>query len=169
MSPVTAIEPKSYWNLDTVRSAQPTSIDRNVPSAQRLRSLVDDAVQKHLIADVPLGVFLSSGIDSTALAAIASQTRTGLQTTRIISRARIQRSRNRAADGQAVRTDHREILISGEDMVMRMDEAIESFDQPSMDGINTYFVSWAARQAGLKVVLSGLGSDKSSAAIRRSA
>ncbi|MGA8268743.1 MAG: asparagine synthase (glutamine-hydrolyzing), partial [Candidatus Acidiferrales bacterium] len=161
MSPVTAIEPKSYWNLDTVRSAQPTSIDRNVPSAQRLRSLVDDAVQKHLIADVPLGVFLSSGIDSTALAAIASQTRTGLQTITLIFPER-EFSEAEIARRTAKRfgTDHREILISGEDMVMRMDEAIESFDQPSMDGINTYFVSWAARQAGLKVVLSGLGSDE---------
>ena len=45
-------------------------------------------------------------------------------------------------------------------MVARLDEAIAAFDQPSMDGINTYFVSWAARQAGLKVALSGLGSDE---------
>jgi asparagine synthase (glutamine-hydrolysing) len=45
-------------------------------------------------------------------------------------------------------------------MLARLDEAVSSFDQPSMDGINTYFVSWAARQAGLKVALSGLGSDE---------
>ena len=46
-------------------------------------------------------------------------------------------------------------------MVARLDEAVASFDQPSMDGINTFFVSWAARQAGLKVaLLSGLGSDE---------
>jgi asparagine synthase (glutamine-hydrolysing) len=51
-------------------------------------------------------------------------------------------------------------MIGGEEMLARMDEAIAAFDQPSMDGINTYFVSWAARQAGLKVALSGLGSDE---------
>jgi asparagine synthase (glutamine-hydrolysing) len=45
-------------------------------------------------------------------------------------------------------------------MLARIDEAVGAFDQPSMDGINTYFVSWAARQAGLKVALSGLGSDE---------
>ncbi len=45
-------------------------------------------------------------------------------------------------------------------MLARLDEAVASFDQPSMDGINTFFVSWAARQAGLKVALSGLGSDE---------
>ena len=57
-------------------------------------------------------------------------------------------------------TDHREFALSDQDMLARLDEAVCSFDQPSMDGINTYFVSWAARQAGLKVALSGLGSDE---------
>ena len=45
-------------------------------------------------------------------------------------------------------------------MLDRMDEAVSALDQPSMDGINTYFVSWAARQVGLKVALSGLGGDE---------
>ena len=45
-------------------------------------------------------------------------------------------------------------------MQSRLDDAVAAFDQPSVDGINTYFVSWAARQAGLKVALSGLGSDE---------
>jgi asparagine synthase (glutamine-hydrolysing) len=57
-------------------------------------------------------------------------------------------------------TTHRELLLRGEDMLARLDEAVASLDQPSMDGINTYFVSWAARQAGLKVALSGLGGDE---------
>jgi asparagine synthase (glutamine-hydrolysing) len=50
--------------------------------------------------------------------------------------------------------------LTGDDMLARLDEAVIALDQPSMDGINTYFVSWAARQAGLKVVLSGLGGDE---------
>ncbi len=52
------------------------------------------------------------------------------------------------------------MTLSDPEMVARLDEAVAAFDQPSMDGINTYFVSWAARQAGLKVALSGLGSDE---------
>src|SRR5271170_684408 len=66
-SPVTAIEPKSYWNFDTVKATQLASDGANDSAPRRLRSLLDDSVQKHLIADVPIGVFLSSGIDSTAL------------------------------------------------------------------------------------------------------
>jgi asparagine synthase (glutamine-hydrolysing) len=61
---------------------------------------------------------------------------------------------------QRLGTEHREMTLSSGDMEARLDEAVASFDQPSMDGINTYFVSWAARQAGLKVALSGLGSDE---------
>src|SRR4029077_17543051 len=57
-------------------------------------------------------------------------------------------------------TDHCELTLSDGEMVVRLEEAIAAFDQASMDGINTYFFSWAARQAGLKVALSGLGSDE---------
>jgi asparagine synthase (glutamine-hydrolysing) len=51
-------------------------------------------------------------------------------------------------------------MLSGDEMLSRLDEAVTALDQPSIDGINTYFVSWAARQAGLKVALSGLGGDE---------
>lgn len=118
-------------------------------------------MQKHLIADVPVGLFLSSGIDSTALTALASQQRAGIHTftlgfpEREFSETAIARR-----TAQRFKTDHTELLISGEELLERLPEAIDAFDQPSMDGINTYFVSWAARQAGLKVALSGLGSDE---------
>jgi len=58
------------------------------------------------------------------------------------------------------KTKHKEVPLSGESMVARLDEALAALDQPTMDGINTYFVSWAARQVGLKVALSGLGGDE---------
>ena len=57
-------------------------------------------------------------------------------------------------------TAHQELLLSGDEMLGRMDDAVAALDQPSMDGINTYFVSGAVRQAGLKVALSGLGGDE---------
>jgi len=50
--------------------------------------------------------------------------------------------------------------LEGESIVSRLDEAIAALDQPTMDAINTYFVSWAARKVGLKVALSGLGGDE---------
>src|SRR5262249_58865305 len=58
------------------------------------------------------------------------------------------------------RTRHDEILLTGEEMLARLGEAVAALDQPTMDGINTYFVSWAAREVGLKVALSGLGGDE---------
>ena len=129
--------------------------------AQNVRRLLESAVKSHLIADVPVGVFLSSGLDSTALASLASRTRGGIQTITVafpdleFSEAEIARR-----TAKRLHTNHRELSLSGQEMLARLDEAIAAFDQPSMDGINTYFVSWAAHEMGLKVALSGLGSDE---------
>jgi asparagine synthase (glutamine-hydrolysing) len=160
-SPARDVEPNPYWNLETVKESKPVSAGAKDTAPARLRTLLEDSVQKHLIADVPIGIFLSSGIDSTALTALASQTRTGLRTISLIFPER-EYSEGEIARRTAkrFRTEHTELLISGEDMLERMDDAIGALDQPSEDGTNTYFVSWAARQAGLKVVLSGLGSDE---------
>jgi len=128
---------------------------------RRVRAFLSEAVEGHLIADVPLGIFLSSGIDSTALAALASRKHGGIHTFTVVfpeqdySEAELARQ-----TAQRLGTDHRELQLAGEDMLARLDEALAAFDQPSMDGINSYFVSWAARQAGLKVALSGLGGDE---------
>ena len=156
-----AATPKAYWNLEAAKSVEPSHNGNAADAPKQLRALLEDAVQKHLIADVPIGVFLSSGIDSTALTALASQQRSGLHTFTLIFPER-EFSEAEIARRTAKRfgTTHQELMIGGEETLARMDEAIAAFDQPSMDGINTYFVSWAARQAGLKVALSGLGSDE---------
>jgi asparagine synthase (glutamine-hydrolysing) len=159
---------KLYWDFarDSRPSAERTASNGSLPAdrsaaAREVRSLLEDAVRKHLIADVPVGVFLSSGVDSTVLAALATRVQGGIHTFTVafpdieFSEAEVAR-----ATAKRLGTDHRELSLSGSEMVERLDEAISAFDQPSMDGINSYFVSWAARQAGLKVALSGLGSDE---------
>jgi asparagine synthase (glutamine-hydrolysing) len=166
--PGCAPEPKAYWEgPQTFESVAETKIvartsgSKTASPALQVRSLLEDSVRRHLIADVPIGVFLSSGIDSTAIAALAASVRGGIQTFTVafpdtaFSEAKIARQ---TAD--RLGTQHCETVISGDEMVSRLGEAITALDQPSMDGINTYFVSWAARQAGLKVALSGLGSDE---------
>jgi asparagine synthase (glutamine-hydrolysing) len=166
---VEATEPKCYWDFVNdskhfqERQSSPNSSlssDRSA-CAREVRSLLEDAVRKHLIADVPVGVFLSSGVDSTALAALAARVQGGIHTF-TVAFPDIEFSEAEVARATAARlgTDHRELSLSGSEMVEKLDEAIAAFDQPSMDGINSYFVSWAARQAGLKVALSGLGSDE---------
>ena len=166
--PARTPEPKSYWRIPEVigkaaeeRRATKSSSSAFASPAASVRSLLETAVRSHLVADVPVGVFLSSGLDSTAIAALASRVQSGIHTFTVafpdteFSEAEVAR-RTAARIG----SQHSELMISGDDLVARLDEAISSFDQPSMDGINTYFVSWAARQAGLKVALSGLGSDE---------
>lgn len=158
--PSASFRPRAYWS-----AAEATRSDAPEPAGTspvaRVRAALEDSVRCHLLADVPLGIFLSSGIDSTALAALASRQRSGIKTFTVVfpeqefSEAALAR---RTAD--LLGTEHSELLLSGDEMQLRLDDAVAAFDQPSVDGINTYFVSWAARQAGLKVALSGLGSDE---------
>ena len=156
--PDRAVEPKPYWNpLDSreVASSNGTS------PPQRVRALLEGAVNAHLVADVPVGIFLSSGIDSTAIAAMASRAQSAVHTfTVAFPEAEFNEAEIARRTANALGADHREISISADEMLSRLDEAIAAFDQPTIDGVNTYFVSWAARQAGLKVALSGLGSDE---------
>ncbi|HXX44363.1 MAG TPA: asparagine synthase (glutamine-hydrolyzing) [Candidatus Acidoferrales bacterium] len=156
-------EPRPFW--DARRGARDAAVSDSSNGSgapvQKVRALLESAVATHLVADVPVGVFLSSGLDSTALATLASRAQAGIHTFTLafpdleFSEAKIARR-----TAKRLGTEHLELTLSGEEMVGRLDEAIAAFDQPSMDGVNTYFVSWAARKAGLKVALSGLGSDE---------
>jgi asparagine synthase (glutamine-hydrolysing) len=137
---------------------RPRSFAEAVP---QVRILLEDAVRAHLIADVPVGLFLSSGLDSSAVAAFAARAQHSLQSfTLSFPDTPYDEAPLAARLAKAVGTRHTEVPLQGMDMLMRLDEAVSSLDQPTMDGINTYFVSWAARQVGLKVALSGLGGDE---------
>ncbi len=158
--PSASFRPHAYWSAAEATHSDAPETTEASPVA-RVRAALEDSVRCHLLADVPLGIFLSSGIDSTALAALASRQRSGIKTFTVVfpeqefSEAALAR---RTAD--LLGTEHSELLLSGDEMQLCLDDAVAAFDQPSADGINTYFVSWAARQAGLKVALSGLGSDE---------
>jgi asparagine synthase (glutamine-hydrolysing) len=159
-----AAKPTAYWDLGAAARAVSASAKapQDLASAARaVRPMLEEAVRSHLISDVPLGLFLSSGLDSMALAALASRERSGLHTFTVVF-PELEFSEAAAARQIAARfgTEHRELLVTAEEMQGRLGEAVEALDQPSMDGINTFFVSWAARQVGLKVALSGLGGDE---------
>src|ERR1700731_56264 len=130
-------------------------------AARLLRPLLKDAVEAHLIADVPVGLFLSSGLDSSAIAMLAGRARGGIQS---FTLAFPGTTFDEAALARVVAdrcgSQHSEVPLDGTAILSRIDEALAALDQPTMDGINTYFVSWAARQVGLKVALSGLGGDE---------
>jgi asparagine synthase (glutamine-hydrolysing) len=159
--PIRNLEPKPYWDPRHGAASQRGMGKASASPVQHVRSLLEDAVASHLIADVPVGVFLSSGLDSTAIAALASRARSGVHTfTVAFPDVEFSEAEKAARTAKRLGTEHCEMTLSDQEMVARLDEAVAAFDQPSMDGINTYFVSWAARQAGLKVALSGLGSDE---------
>jgi asparagine synthase (glutamine-hydrolysing) len=160
-------EPKLFWDFPNhfqqgaENSADSSSHSDSSAPASMVRSLLEDSIRGHLIADVPVGVFLSSGIDSTAIAAIASKIQKGIHTfTVAFPDAEFSEADVARRTAKTLGTEHSELTLSSAEMESRLGEAISSFDQPSMDGINSYFVSSAAHQAGLKVALSGLGSDE---------
>ncbi|HTS13009.1 MAG TPA: asparagine synthase (glutamine-hydrolyzing) [Candidatus Limnocylindrales bacterium] len=161
--PFDGVSPQPYWKPAMSNKSTESEPARHsvVESRRHVRELLEDAVEAHLVSDVPIGIFLSSGIDSTVLAALASRAQNGIHTFTVafpeseFSEAAIARE-----TAKSLGTNHSELALSEQDLISRLQEAIGAFDQPSMDGVNTYFVSWAARQAGLKVALSGLGSDE---------
>ena len=125
-------------------------------------SLLSETVKLHLVSDVPLGVFLSGGMDSSALVALASRALSvGISTLSVVFNEKkySELAFQRLVSGQ-YRTNHVEITVTENDFFKEMDNIFRALDQPTVDGVNTYFVSRAARQAGLKVMLSGAGGDE---------
>jgi asparagine synthase (glutamine-hydrolysing) len=164
------LQSHAYWNPLPHPSSEAaqnlTPQRRDVQSlddepVRRLPHLLRDAVMSHLVSDVPVGVFLSGGIDSSSLVAIMSQVGVRATTFSLVFREQefneAQYSRQIAAQFQ---TDHHEILISQQDALAAVPEALCAMDQPSIDGINTWLVSAKTRAAGVKVALTGLGADE---------
>jgi asparagine synthase (glutamine-hydrolysing) len=147
-------------------SRSPAALDPKRPrdfdsAAHSLTKLLDASVRAHLIADVPVGLFLSSGLDSSAIAALAARAQHGIQSfTLSFPDTPYDEGPLARLVAKHTGTNHTEIPLRGTDLLTRLHESVLALDQPSMDGINTYFVSWAARQVGLKVALSGLGGDE---------
>lgn len=153
---------RPWWDPTRSAAARDPKRPRDFAAASaRLRTMLEDAVCAHLIADVPVGLFLSSGLDSTAVAVLAGRAQQGIRSfTLTFPDTAWDEGPLARVVAQRAGTQHTEVPLKGGDMLARVDEAISALDQPTMDGINTYFVSWAAREVGLKVALSGLGSDE---------
>ena len=145
---------REYWSM-------PASSVRETTVAELRHELVQ-AVEMQLVADVPLGVFLSGGIDSSAVAALASEAAPGAVHTFTVGfdvdaydeTAHAQR----VAD--AVKSRHTRTVLTEQGFQEQLPDAFTAIDQPTFDGINTYFVSRAAREAGMTVALSGAGGDE---------
>ncbi len=128
-----------------------------------LRGLLDCAVFSHSVSDVPLGAFLSGGLDSSAITALLAL-RGGREVhTLSVSFPEVD-VLNESAMARKIanfcHTIHHEIAITEREALAMVEAALDVQDQPSIDGVNTFLVARAARQAGLTVALSGLGGDE---------
>jgi asparagine synthase (glutamine-hydrolysing) len=132
--------------------------------AGELRDLMLDSIRHHLVADVPIGVFLSAGIDSNVIAALAAEVGTQLRTVTLAFDEYAKTSDDEAplaeASAKLLRSDHVTVRIGRGEFERLLDDFLTSMDQPTIDGLNTYLVSRAAAAQGLKVALSGVGGDE---------
>jgi len=153
------LETGKFWDWGTILREAGKSDSRD-----DLRTWVGDSVRAHLVSDVPVGVFLSAGIDSNVLAAHAARAGGRLRslTLSFAEYAGTERDEGPLAADSARRLglEHTDVRIERKEFEAQRDRLLDQMDQPTNDGTNVYFVSWAAHRAGMKVALSGLGGDE---------
>ncbi len=147
-----------YWEIPLERAPQ-TSFDDEV---REIGPILKSAVRLRLIADVPVGIFLSGGIDSSILVALATERgATPVHTfTVTFDEERFSEAPYAAEVARLYGCTHKQVHLPADQAAREIDLAVSALDQPSSDGVNTFFVSKAAREAGLTVALSGLGGDE---------
>jgi asparagine synthase (glutamine-hydrolysing) len=153
-----ATQTTRYWSLPQAAPDRKSSDD----AVRDLRPVLNEATRLHLISDVPFGVFLSGGVDSSALTALAARASTTPIHTFTVTFDEKAYSEELFAAKIAARFGcaHTSVHISGGEAAAAFDEALASQDQPSADGFNTWLVARSARRAGLSMALSGLGGDE---------
>lgn len=131
-------------------------------SESRLAEVIEDCVRLHLASDVPLGVFLSGGIDSSAVANLAQKTsETPVHTFTLAFEEQEHNEGNFARRiANAIGTQHQELVLTEGHFMAGLEAALDSLDQPTFDGLNSYFMSRAVGEAGFKVALIGSGGDE---------
>jgi asparagine synthase (glutamine-hydrolysing) len=130
----------------------------------RLHDAVEESVRLHEISDVPVGIFLSAGLDSGLIASLASESGSRLEALTLgfdlLRGTESDESLLAAKVAQLYDLPHHIRFIDKEMFVEHRQKLLEHMDQPTIDGVNTYFISWLAQQHGFKVALSGLGGDE---------
>lgn len=131
-------------------------------AVQKIRETLSKAVQRHLISDAPIGLFLSGGIDSSILTLLAQRyCGDQLHTLSIdFEEAAFSEQKYQQLIIDASGAKHQSFIITKQQFTDAIPDILQAMDQPSNDGINTYFITHYARQAGLKAVLSGIGADE---------
>lgn len=146
---------KAYWVPAQGKEIAPIE-------EEELAEVLSDCVRLHLASDVPLGVFLSGGIDSSAVANLAQKSAGSRVNTFTLNFDEAEFSEGKIARqvAEAIGTQHQELVLTETHFISRLDAALDSLDQPTFDGLNSYYMSHAVREAGFKVALVGSGGDE---------
>jgi asparagine synthase (glutamine-hydrolysing) len=145
---------RRFWNVGSSLTNE-----RSISLAEA-DEIIARSVKLHLIADVPKVVFLSGGVDSTAVAAAAAEG--GELHTLSVAFAETSADERQFAEtaAQAIGSEHHVVELSAEGILHDLEGAVAALDQPSFDGINSWFISREAARLGFKVALSGAGGDE---------
>jgi asparagine synthase (glutamine-hydrolysing) len=151
-------EEKEYWNPFTNNGASLTSDDIQ----EQVKSRIEEAITCRQISDVPLGAFLSGGIDSSVVVgSLAKFSEDPISTLTIgFSEKQYDESEFSQEIADRFKTNHQIMCLSEDQLLQALPSSLSAMDQPTIDGVNTYLISRSAHEAGLKVVLSGLGGDE---------
>jgi asparagine synthase (glutamine-hydrolysing) len=157
------IQLKAYWHLDT--SIQFTEEEQAVTA---LKKTMEETIKRHMVADVPVSSFLSGGLDSSLISVMASKINPRLSTYTIATTEEDKKIEQMPEDEKYAAMlakqfgfDHNEILLNS-DIVKELPKMVYTLDEPIGDpaAINTYLICKAAREKGVKVLLSGMGADE---------
>lgn len=151
-----------YWSLGVNRRPDLQRQPHEV-LIEEVAEVLKESVSLQLVSDVPLGAFLSGGVDSSILVAMMAQTMGDRVKTFSVGfeaeGADIDESKEAQRTAKFLGTDHAHVLVKGTDVRDRIQHIASALDQPSVDGVNSYFISLAAKQ-GVTVAISGTGGDE---------
>lgn len=152
---------RASWSFASV-PANPKPCTTREEFSRELRSRLEDSVRAHVVADVPVGAFLSGGLDSAVVVGLMTRTTgTRLRTFSIgFEETDFTEASHAEATARHFGTDHHPSILTGAQVARDLDKLLATLDQPTGDGINTYYASQAARAGGVTVALSGLGGDE---------
>lgn len=151
-----------YWQIPWVSVSASAMPESRIETVAKLEENLKECLRLYLLADVPLGIFLSSGVDSSVLASLAREVDTlDIQTISIgFSEKKFDESKEAEHIASILGTHHRTVQISSAEIWANWESFLRSIDQPTVDGFNTYVVSKETNKIGIKVALSGLGGDE---------
>src|SRR5262249_22654298 len=134
---------------------------RREEALERLRPVLREAAGLRMLSDVPVGVFLSGGIDSSSIVALLAQQGYTLHTFSVgFGDSAYDESEYAKLVADQFGAKHHPLHLEPAAVLDAFDASLTAYDQPSIDGINTYHIAQATRRAGIKVALSGLGGDE---------